>query len=218
MSQPIYLASQSPRRRQMLAWLLPSFTAGSADVDESPLPGETPQHTALRLARDKALALTETANGRLVLAADTVVELDGIALGKPGDAAEACVMLTALQGRAHTVYTAVALHTPHGDVTARYVTTRVQMRAYSDAEIHAYITTGDPLDKAGAYAIQHSLFRPVARLERCYANVVGLPLCAVRALLAEAGYPLNQDLPAPCRKHFAYRCPATDEGIEGIML
>ncbi|MDX9952723.1 MAG: Maf family protein [Anaerolineae bacterium] len=210
----LVLASQSPRRREMLAWLGLPFRAVEAAVNEDPLPEEAPAALALRLARAKACAGNGLAAHSLVLSADTVVELEGASLGKPADAEEAWDMLTALRGKDHAVHTGVALWNPQTDrLSLRIVTTVVTMRAYSDAEIAAYIGTGDPFDKAGAYAIQHTGFSPVARLERCYANVVGLPLCAVLALLAEsAGSAPEVHALALCRARFGYTCPGPDWG------
>jgi len=216
----LVLASQSPRRRELLAWLGLPFRAAEADVNEDPLPGEAPAALALRLARAKACAHAEGSAGNgcgphsLVLSADTVVELEGTSLGKPADADEAWSMLTALRGKDHTVHTGVALWNPQTSrLSLRRVTTVVAMRAYNDAEITAYISTGDPFDKAGAYAIQHTGFHPVERLGHCYANVVGLPLCAVLALLAEsAGHAPEAHAVALCRARFGYACPGPDWG------
>ena len=214
--QPYVLASQSPRRRELLSWLALPFCAAAADVDETPLPGEAPVALAVRLAEAKARALEVDTPARFILAADTVVALDGVSLGKPADPAEARAILAALRGKEHAVHTGVALRAPRtGHLWLRCVTTRVTMRAYSEADIAAYIATGDPFDKAGAYAIQHAGFDPVACLERCYANVVGLPLCAVLALLAQSGERLaHRDAVALCREHFGYACPAPDWGEE----
>ncbi len=220
----LVLASQSPRRREMLAWLGLPFRAVEAAVNEDPLPEEAPAALALRLARAKACAGNGFGAHSLVLSADTVVELEGMSLGKPADAAEAWSMLTALRGKDHAVHTGVALWNPHTSwLSLRIVTTVVTMRATSDAEVAAYIGTGDPFDKAGAYAIQHAAFSPVARLEHCYANVVGLPLCAVLALLAEsAGHTPQAHATALCRARFGYACPGPDWGeaclSEGYQL
>ena len=210
----LVLASQSPRRRELLAWLGLPFRAVEADVNEDPLPGEAPAALALRLARAKACAGNGSGPHSLVLSADTVVELAGISLGKPADAGEAWSMLTALRGKDHAVHTGVALWNPQTSrLSLRCVTTVVAMRAYNDAEITAYISTGDPFDKAGAYAIQHTGFHPVERLGHCYANVVGLPLCAVLALLAEsAGHAPEAHAVALCRARFGYACPGPDWG------
>ncbi len=214
----LLLASQSPRRREMFAWLGLSFQAMEARVDESPLPGEAPAAMAVRLARTKACAGNGLATASLILAADTVVELDGVALGKPENATEARSMLTALRGREHEVHTGVALwNARSGQLSLRCVTTTVTMRAYSDTEIAMYIGTGDPFDKAGAYAIQHAGFNPVTCLNLCYANVVGLPLCTVLALLNESTARTGlDDALAICKERFGYPCPGPDWGKNSI--
>jgi len=211
----LLLASQSPRRREMIGWLDLPVRLIRADADERLNEAEVPSTSATRLARDKAHQITSTSvtTHEWVLAADTIVDLDGRALGKPPDSHAAWTMLQQLRGRAHQVHTGVTLYAPHTtkEITA-CVTTLVWMRAYTDAEIAAYIATNDPLDKAGAYAIQYGPFHPVARLEHCYANVVGLPLCAIGKLLTTWGIPLKVDIPALCAKHFDYPCPIPDYG------
>jgi len=235
----------------MLAWLGLPFTVTDGEVDEAPVEGESPSALAARLAAEKAVRAAATVASGWVLTADTVVDLDGQTLGKPADAAEARAMLEQLRDRPHQVHTAVALvwsathaggtprsvptpegiPTPEGvptppSCTVRVVSTNVVMRPYTDAEIAAYIATGDPFDKAGAYAIQHPGFHPVAGCHVCYANVVGLPLCAVVRLLQRAsgrmsekangagsGWMPDIDVPALCLRHFGYACPAPDEGI-----
>ena len=123
-------------------------------------------------------------------------------------------MLRQLRGRSHTVHTGVALsHSQTREVCTRQVTSMVHMRAYTDAEIEMYVCSRDPMDKAGSYAIQNSTFRPVANVDRCYANVVGFPLCAIAALLEAWGLALTVNIPALCLTHFDYRCPGPDIGI-----
>lgn len=210
----LLLVSQSPRRREMIAWLNMPVSIGSVDIDEYPQETESPLDMTARLARAKAHAVTVFPNGVWILAADTVVDLDNIPLGKPRDPAEARAMLQQLRTRPHAVHTTVMLHNPHtSQDIARYVTTEVEMRAYADAEIEEYIMSNDPMDKAGAYAIQNLDFHPVTRLNRCYTNVVGLPLCAVSALLEEWGFFPSVNIPALCRAHFDYQCPAVDIGV-----
>lgn len=183
---PLILASTSPRRRALLGLLGVSFTLAAPDVDETPLVGETPAALAARLARAKAETVARGEPDAVVIAADTVVALGNEVLGKPVDAQDAAWMLRALRGAPHDVLTGVAV--AHGkQVWGEVVASQVTMRAYTDAEIAAYVASGDPLDKAGAYAIQHPGFQPVADLRGCYANVVGLPLCAMRRLLTQAG-------------------------------
>jgi septum formation protein len=123
-----------------------------------------------------------------VLAADTTVVLDGVIIGKPETPDEARAMLRALRGRTHEVYTGVALRDfATGEVQTSLTVTTVHMRAYSDAEIEAYIERGEPFDKAGGYAVQDPIFKPVERFEGCLTNVIGLPLCAVSAMLRAKG-------------------------------
>ncbi len=200
MSQLI-LASSSPRRRELIATLGIPFTVMKPDVDESQHPAEPPLAYVKRLSILKA----DTIAGRTpaaVLAADTIVVLGsdttgaGEILGKPADATEARHMLRRLRGRAHQVCTAFTLRRGAAQIT-RVVRTTVHMRYYTDDEIEAYIATGDPFDKAGGYAIQHEGFHPVAHIEGCYENVVGLPLCAVQHALLEIGHP-GVIAPADC--------------------
>lgn len=210
----LFLGSESPRRREMLAWLALSFETTHADVDESPQLGEPPPALTVRLALAKARAAkAPTSHGVWILAADTIVAFEGRPLGKPESANQARFMLERLRNEAHEVHTAVILYEPATrQQRLRNVVTQVWMRPYTDAEIEAYINTGDPFDKAGAYAIQHPGFHPVGAVDRCYANVVGLPLCAVRALFAEWGLSLDVNMRAICLRHFGYRCPAIDPG------
>jgi septum formation protein len=151
-----------------------------------------------------------SAAGRVdvIIACDTVVALDGEVLGKPCDASEAIDMLRRLRGRSHTVYSAVTLlEFATGRTSTDVAETRLVMRTYTDAEIATYVASGDPLDKAGAYAIQHPGFHPVARYQGCYANVVGLPLCHLtRCLRAFRIEPLH-DVPAACQAHTGQLCP-----------
>lgn len=187
----LILASTSPRRRHVLETVGLSFFVHPVDIDERPRLGEGPERLALRLATEKALAGSESAPGAIVLGADTVVALDARALGKPESAADARRMLEQLRGRAHRVITAVAVARTeaHGQPVhrTRVSSAEVTMRAYSDPEIDRYVASGDPLDKAGAYAIQDPTFRPVEGLNGCYLTVVGLALPEVYELLAEAG-------------------------------
>ena len=160
----LILASNSPRRRQLLALADWMFHVVVADVDERQLLNESPADYVLRLAECKARAITAHTD-QIILAADTAV-VDGLdILGKPKDNVEAFAMLTRLRGHTHQVYTGVALlRLSDGLLLKELSVTDVPMRAYSNEEINAYILTGDPLDKAGAYAIQHSRFKPVAHM------------------------------------------------------
>lgn len=182
----LVLASASPRRRQLLAVLGRPFEVAAADVDERPRPGEAPDAYGLRLALDKARAVAASLAGAsvTVLGADTVVVADGCILGKPADAADAHRMLALLRGRRHEVLTAVAaVDAADGRALADLAITGVWLRAFNAAEAADYVAGGDPLDKAGAYAIQHAGFRPVERLEGSETNVIGLPLALARRLI-----------------------------------
>jgi septum formation protein len=211
---PLYLASASPRRRALIQALGRPVIVSVAPVDEAALEAAyagAPTDLAAYLAREKALAAATALRDHgsrvqpgILIAADTTVLLDGRVLGKPGDAEESWAMLLALRGRMHLVVTGVAVcnvpghnesvpasqggsDTLHHVNTVRSlaVATTVLMRDYTDAEIAAYVDSGDPLDKAGAYAVQHAGFHPVARIKGCYTAVVGLPLCATAALVAQ---------------------------------
>lgn len=206
------LASKSPRRRQLLAALGLEFTVDAADVDETPFSGEPPEVLVCRLCQAKALAVAERHPGKVVLAADTLVVLDGALLGKPADALEAVVMLTALRDRVHVVYTAVCVIGGES-VETRVSATGVKMRAYTDAEIEAYVETGDPLDKAGAYGIQDPRFAPVAAWDGCYSAVMGLPLGLAAEMLAQAGVIAAQDVVAGCETMTGDRCCERDGGL-----
>ena len=181
----IILASASPRRRELLAQLGVIFAVHPSDVNEDPLPNETPLETQQRITRNKAaVAAQNDANadadtGTWIIAADTTVLIDGEMLNKPADAAEAWAMLRRLRGRAHEVQTCLVVR--QADTEAIHIVkSQVLMRHYSDAEIAAYIASGDPFDKAGAYAVQHPNFSPVAQISGCPLNVIGLPLCKLR--------------------------------------
>jgi septum formation protein len=187
------LASGSLRRRELLASLGIEFTVIKTDVDESRHEGEAPIDYVRRLSLEKAAAavsMVETKNDLTVVAADTIVILDGEILGKPEDADEARTMLHLLRNRSHTVCTALTLmcRDRRGvplvvSPLTEHICTTVTMRDYDDDEIEAYIATGDPFDKAGGYAIQHNGFHPVARIEGSYSNVVGLPLEMLQEML-----------------------------------
>jgi septum formation protein len=209
----LVLASNSPRRKRLLSLTGLAFTVIPAEIDEREFAGETPAEYVLRLAESKARAVASKDSSRsLVIAADTTVADAGEILGKPRDEAEAERMLRRLRGREHQVYTALAvMHPSDGKLICDLCITNVPMRNYSDEEMYAYIATGDPLDKAGAYAIQHAGFRPVRNLQGCYANVVGLPLCHLTRVLASFDVHPKGDLPAACQQALGYRCPVFED-------
>ncbi|MEJ2514174.1 MAG: Maf family protein [Gammaproteobacteria bacterium] len=185
----LLLASASPRRRALLAGLGIEFDVHPVDVDESRRPGEAPGALAARLAREKARAAAEAAGPRPLLAADTVVALDDEVFGKPVDESDAARMLRMLSGRVHQVYTAVAVarDVARDDVLSE---TRVRFRRLTDGEIRAYIATGEPMDKAGAYGIQGLGGIFIEHLAGSYTGVVGLPVFETARLLAGAGLPV----------------------------
>jgi septum formation protein len=190
----LILASQSPRRRELLLAAGFEFVVHEANVDETPRQGETADVYAERLARAKAAAVAVAHPAATVIGADTVVVIDDEILGKPVDGADARRMLRQLSGREHTVLTAVAVicagatHRPVHSVIER---TSVWMEVLDVAAIDRYIATGEPLDKAGAYAIQGYASRFIPRISGSYSNVVGLPIAAVVGLLQRCGGPYS---------------------------
>lgn len=184
----IILASASPRRMELLASAGIDFVVFSSNVSEDILPGEEPQDHVLRLARDKALEVASRIDGRFFIGADTIVLCDSEIMGKPKDAADAERMLRKLSGRSHAVITGYALYDKASDgLLCDTATTQVYFKHLRDAEIHDYIATGCPFDKAGAYAIQGGAAHMVERIEGSYTNVVGLPLCEVVGALRRIG-------------------------------
>ena len=212
------LASQSPRRRQLLALLGYPFEVLVPDVDEDVHLEAGPAAYVLRTAQQKAEAVAHllptprVAPRPLIIAADTTVALDGGILGKPADGDEARRMLLALRGRTHDVHTGLCLvEAGGGREVAAVHSTVVTMRDYSAAEIDAYVATGDPLDKAGAYAIQYGEFSPVAALDGCYLAVVGLSLCGLIAMLRDLGMPCRASRAALLAAHDGFPCPLFDQ-------
>lgn len=185
----VYLASASPRRRELLRQIGVRFELAAAAVDEARMPDETPAEYVVRVARAKAEAAHAVHGaGALILAADTAVVLDDRILGKPEDARAAERMLAALSGRTHRVFTAVALQ---GDnrVETRFSSSEVRMRATTPGERRAYCASGEPLDKAGGYAIQGLAAIFIEHLAGSYSGVMGLPLFETAELLASFGVP-----------------------------
>jgi len=194
----LVLASASPRRQELLRNAGVRFTVRPADINERPLPGESPRDCAERLAREKALAVSQIRPQDYVLGADTIVVVDDAILGKPRDADDAARMLRLLSGRTHAVITGVCVVGPGArDVQPLRVGNRelktaseitlVTMCGISDDEIRDYIATGEPMDKAGAYAIQGMASRWIPRIEGDYSNVVGLPVALVYGMLRDRG-------------------------------
>src|SRR5262249_48750361 len=186
----LILASSSPRRAEILANAGLPFSVLSSAVDESPLPGEKPQALVLRLANAKAeLAAARAVGPAAIIAADTVVLINGSILGKPRSADEARQMLQQLSGRTHSVLTGVALiRLPDNQRRQFTESTQVDFRPISEEELAAYLATEEPYDKAGAYAIQGLAGRFIPRIEGCYFNVVGLPLSRALSELRALGW------------------------------
>jgi MAF protein len=213
----LVLASNSPRRRQLLALGGWKFTTAIADVDETQQADESPRDYVLRLAQAKALAVVEKAHPEsIILGSDTAVVDGNSILGKPKDGKDAAGMLNQLRGHTHQVYTGVAFYrVGDGKMLTELCVTDVPMRAYSDEEIATYVQTGDPLDKAGAYAIQHPDFQPVESMRGCYASVMGLPMChLVRTLRTLDVHPAT-DVPTACQDLLNYDCPVSSAILRG---
>jgi MAF protein len=212
LSKGLILASASPRRQQLFSLLGVPFTSLTADVEENRGHGEKPEEMVCRLSQAKAEALAEDYPERLIVAADTSVVLDGQVLGKPADAHEAAAMLRRLRGCEHLVFSGLTALSPSTEQQAiELAQTTVWMRPYSDEEISRYVASGDPLDKAGAYAIQHQEFNPVAYLQGCYVSVMGLPLCHLTRALGRLGLALPVDVPRVCQDFTGHRCLVADK-------
>jgi MAF protein len=204
----LLLASTSPRRRELLSWLFPEFGIYASDIDESVHEKEEPATYVLRMAREKALkAISENEAFPYVIASDTIVVYNQRVLGKPEDAENARAMLKDLRGKIHKVFTAIAVATPqYGVVLLDCCVADVPMRHYTDAEIEAYIDSGDPFDKAGSYAIQNDVFHPVERFSGCFACVMGLPLCHLVRQLKKQGFSNIENPSSICFKQLDYDC------------
>lgn len=224
---PVYqlvLASASPRRRQLFSLLEVPFVTTAAEMGEAIKEGESPQEMVCRLSLAKAKAVALSYPDDVIVAADTTVVLDGDVLGKPADEAEAVAMLRRLRGRKHTVFSGVTVYHPPplspplaggerggGRAITELAKSAVWMRAYTDEEVARYAASGDPLDKAGAYAIQHQNFSPVERVVGCYASVMGLPLCHLARALAQLGMTLPVDVPQVCQAFTGHCCLVAEE-------
>lgn len=213
----LWLASNSPRRKQLFAlgnWM---FNVIVSDVDESQLAAEAPKEYVLRLAQAKALAVAERAEPEsIIIGSDTAVIDGNEILGKPKNIQDAERMLMQLRGRTHQVYTGVAIYrVSDRKMMTELCITDVPMRAYSDNEIQAYVQTGDPMDKAGAYAIQHSDFQPVESMRGCYASVMGLPMCHVVRALRKLDVQPPANVPMACQNLLNYQCPVSSAILRG---
>lgn len=192
MEESLILASSSPRRRDLLLQAGIPFEVKVPETDETcTLPAV---EAVVELSRRKALACAKEYQGRFVLGADTLVVLDGVKLGKPRDTEDACRMLRLLSGRTHQVCTGVTVISPSGTLFSGVDSTDVTFEEIPDEEIRSYVLSGEPMDKAGAYALQGRAGMWVSRLDGSDTSVIGLPLYLVRRLLIDAGYPLLQEM------------------------
>lgn len=185
----IILASKSPRRKQLLSMMGLEFAVQTADIDETMDKSQTPAHEVAAVSARKAVKIAAQHSKDVVVAADTIVVIDGKILGKPKDEQDAARMLRLLSGRTHTVYTGLTV-CADGKSSTETVATAVTFRALTDAEIDAYIKTGEPMDKAGAYGIQGYGSMFVSHLDGDYFCVMGLPVCRLSSMLRQAGVPV----------------------------
>ena len=218
-ARDLVLASTSPRRRELLGCLGVEFQVVPPSVSEDMLDQESPQEMVERLALAKAMSGARSVYSGLVVGADSVVVSEGLVLGKPADSAEARKMLRNLRGNQHQVLTGVAVvDAAKGQAHTASQASSVTMREYTDAEIEAYVVSGAPMDKAGAYAVQDQVFRPAASLDGCYTNVMGLPLCLLRDMLKDAGFQFDPEthiqVPEDCSS-CPLRNPTGPEGNGG---
>ena len=212
------LASNSPRRKQLFGLGGWDFTVIAADVDETPFKGELPREYVVRLAQAKALAVQPKAElDAVIVGSDTTVVDGNEILGKPVDEADARRMLKQLRGRVHQVFTAIAILQKDMTVTDLCITD-VPMRDYSDNEIERYIQSGDPMDKAGAYAIQHPEFKPVLALKGCYASVMGLPLCHILRAMNQFQLTAAGNVPSACQSLLKYDCKVSPAVLSGELV
>lgn len=216
----LVLASNSPRRRELLALGGWKFEIRSPAVDESQHPGENAGDYVLRLAENKARACMAAVQLEMVvIAADTTVVDGNNLLGKPANAADAADMLRKLRGHTHQVFSGLCVIRSPGGIPGRDLcVTQVPMRRYNDQEIDAYVAGGDPLDKAGAYAIQHPGFHPVENLSGCYASVMGLPLCHLTRALRPFGVAPLTDIAKACQSWLNYACPISARVLQGEQI
>ena len=198
-SLPVVLASSSPRRQELLHLLDLPFSIDPSGIDETPLPGLTPPEIARSLAERKARDVAGRHANAVVIGADTLVDLHGLVLNKPEDRDDAIRMLRLLTGTTHQVHSGLAVWRG-GTVQTRVVTASVRMRPASEAAIAAYVDTGEPMDKAGAYAAQGRGAALIEAVEGSYLAVVGLPLLALREMLIEAGVPVPADVARLARR------------------
>jgi len=214
-----WLASNSPRRRELLGWADWRVNLVSSDVDESMLEFELAENYVKRLAVIKLTELKDIPDFDFVLAADTIVVLDDEILGKPTSEEHAISILCDLRGRTHVVMTALAVRQGgQTDPIVELCKSEVKMRNYSDTEIYHYVDSGDSMDKAGAYAIQNPDLHPVVDFKGCVASVMGMPLCHLERSLRKYRFYEETEWPRICQMKLKYTCPITDQVMAGDDL
>ena len=217
MNQPWILASNSPRRKELLGLFKQPFEISPADIDETEFVGEAPPDYVRRLARSKAEVVAQQyPDAVLIIAADTTVADGSEILGKPVNDEDARRMLVQLRDRRHQVYTAITAVVPSKNLWAHELcSSQVPMRAYRGEEIEDYIASGDPMDKAGAYAIQHRGFHPVESFSGCFASVMGMPLCHLTRAIKKIGLTPEVNIGLACQQHLQYDCPISQRVLAG---
>ncbi len=215
----ILLASNSPRRKELLGLTGWDFRTIAVDIDEEQKDGEPPMDYVRRVALDKTSMITNVQRGDLVITADTIVIDGDEILGKPVSHADAIRILRQLRGREHKVVTSVVLSQPGGKrIEMEDCCSQVRMRFYSEKEIAMYVASGDPMDKAGAYAVQNPIFHPVTNFRGCFANVMGMPLCHLTRALRKFGVESDENIPAACQAYLQYHCNIHAQILGGMNL
>jgi MAF protein len=217
MTTKLVLGSASPRRKELLGMLGVPFVVEKPDVDESVRAGEPPAEYVQRLSREKAATIAAHHEEGCIVAADTIVVYLGEIFGKPRDEAQAREMLHRLRGQQHRVLSGVTVHdVGTGKALTDLCESKVAIREMTDEEIDAYVATGDPMDKAAAYAIQNVEFAPVEVVVGCPANVMGLPMCHVLRSLHRQGVELPPSAPHECRIQYGYHCAIAEDVMPGL--
>lgn len=211
------LASNSPRRRELLGLTGLDFEIFPVIIDETPHPGEHPESYVRRISKEKAFKAAEKQSGTgFLISADTIVVDAQVIIGKPRDQEDARKILKDLRGHSHVVHTALIIYNlSTAEVEKELCSSRVPMRDYSDKEIDEYISSGDPMDKAGAYAVQHAGFHPVENFSGCYASVMGFPLCHFSRAMKKIKVGIREDLASVCQRHLNYKCVIFPQVLEG---
>jgi septum formation protein len=217
---PLILASNSPRRRELLSLTGLAFEIFPVMIDETPRNNELPESYVMRISEEKAVAAAEKSkkNG-ILISADTIVVDQGRIIGKPQDENHARQILHGLRDHSHVVHTALIVYNlSTTGMEKDLCSSRVPMRNYSDDEIDDYISSGDPMDKAGAYAVQHAGFHPVVNFKGCFASVMGFPLCHLARTFRRMNISISSEIASICQKHLNYACPIFSEVLDGKLI